>query len=185
MKKILSSDYFWGNLQLQFLLAKPSNTDGLVDRVASGSKRTELDQWIAKYEQEALEYVLGSDMTRDLITAIEYEPTDPPVPEDEPDPKWAWLKGIIYDDTAKVSFVANYVWFKHDRFTSVKQTARAIVEKKVGNAEVVSNTINSVDIWNEFIVLGRKVQSLIRANEDFANDIYVLPCLHKINEFGI
>ena len=185
MKKILSSDYFWGNLQNQYLLAKPSDSDGLVDRVASGSKRTEVDRWITKYEQEALEYVLGADMTRDLITAIEYEPTDPPVPEDEPDPKWAWLKGIIYDDTAKVSFVANYVWFKHDRFTSVKQTARAIVEKKVGNAEVVSNTINSVDIWNEFIVLGRKVQSLIRANEDFANDVYVLPCLHKINEFGI
>lgn len=247
MKQILDSTYFWGNLQIQFLSAKSSNMDGLADRVASGSKRTEIDQFIAKYEKEALEYVLGREMTANLIEALEYVPEEPeedilpdgdnvvvdddlaqeppidieapnepepeelptpepPVEEEEPiegeepvegeepeeeeepevypDPKWFWLRDVIYDTDAKSSFVANYVWFKHNRFTSVKQTARATIEKKVTNASVVSNTINEVDVWNEFVDLAHRVQWAIRHNEAF-NEVYNLPLVRKINEFGI
>ena len=175
MTPILTTDYFWGNLQLQFLNVKPSNADGLTDRVASGAKRTEIDQFISKYEIEALYDVLGVKLADEFVQGLSVE---------TPDTKWTWLKDQIYNTTAKTSFVANYVWIIYSRYTTVRQTARATIESKVGKAQTVSNTINEVDAWNEFVKLDRRVQQLIRENDDFA-DVVCLPRIETINEFGI
>ena len=96
----------------------------------------------------------------------------------------ALLKDQIYNATTKTSFVANYVWIIYSRYTTVRQTARATIESKVGKAQTVSNTINEVDAWNEFVKLARRVQQLIRENDDFA-DVVCLPRIETINEFGI
>ena len=175
MTPILTTDYFWGNLQLQFLNVKPSNADGLTDRVASGAKRTEIDQFISKYEIEALYDVLGVKLADEFVQGLSVE---------TPDTKWTWLKDQIYNTTAKTSFVANYVWIIYSRYTTVRQTARATIESKVGKAQTVSNTINEVDAWNEFVKLARRVQQLIKENDDFA-DVVCLPRIETINEFGI
>ena len=175
MTPIVTTEYFWGNLQLQFLNTKSSDMDGLVDRTASGAKRTEIERFIAKYEIEALYDVLGVKLADEFAQGLT---------EETPDTKWTWLKDKIYNSEDKISCVANYIYIVYSRYTAVRQTARATIESKVGKAQTVSNTMNEVSAWNEFVKLAQRVQQSIKENDDF-NDVYCLPRIYPINEFGI
>ena len=178
---MLDQTYFWGNLYTHFANQNEvSDEDGLVAKIAISGKQTTLDQFIAKYEKEAIVSVFGKQLSSDYFNGIEEETIDD---------KWAFMKSVIYDETNKVSFTANYVWFILDQYTTNTKTMRGSITESISKAKLVNNSTNQIQVFNEYVDLASNAREAVSESDLFAdyfaeNDIR-LPKIEHINRFWL
>lgn len=209
---LIDRSYFWGNLTLTYAERTASTGDGLSALVGVGSKQIEIERYISKYENRALYLFLGIDLTELFVTWLEAQ-TEPiePIEPTEPtgttgttgtteeveeidyceetyqltDEDFTFLKNLIFNEEAKISPIANYIWLKVEENTINTKTVRASIKEKVGNNISVSNATQQIEVYNEYVELANTVIYKLSNNEHFCRYFGQLRLLKKANRFWV
>lgn len=179
----LDPTYFEGTLKVQFASANPSLGGGLANAVAVTSKQNQLDDFIDRYELDALESVLGVPLANLLVKYINLkegeEWTEPDVTTEDMDA----LVKLVYNEERHISFTANYVWLRIEEENVNTPTMRGVATEKVDKCDMRSNLVKQIRVYNEYVKFGKDCQRFVIFNEDFKLFRFTLPRLRYANRF--
>lgn len=180
----LDHTYFTGRLSLPNL--KYSGTaSGVAATARMSLQENNLDYFIAIYESQFLDELLGETLAANMIEGLS---------ADTVDAIWSELKGKIYYvvDGIKLSPAANYVYFHYKRDHGHSTTAMlGEVEHKQTHATNVTDSVKLVDAWNSMCRMIRPIREYLRDNWDSYSpyaDRWSCACREQfkpINMFGI
>jgi len=154
--------------------------------------RDDVRNFITRYEDEFLQKALGYELYQAFKSGIE-APT--------PDQKWVDIKegkeftwygymfkwtGFVND--AKLSPIANYVYFKYMEDKASDITLVGAVVPNTDNGYRESGRFKMVDAWNEMVKLNENLLRFLYANTDIYTEWkfnYSKNLVTKINSFDI
>jgi len=120
MANLTDKTYFWGEIFLPNL--------GDDDELAS------LNAFIAQYEPEFLNYVLGEEVAADIPLAI---------------------KNILVDSTRKISPIANYIFYKYSLNGRTFTTATGQKDLNIQNTFKADDRPKIINAWNKMVDLNQ------------------------------
>lgn len=122
------------------------------------SEGARINQYIAFFEKEYLNKVLGVSMTDLLYSELEKETVEE---------KWQILKDKLAEDTNKISPIANYVYcsYLHEQEKMLMNRATAVVDK-VENQSVISNYTKIKQAWDKMVSMNSTLFYWLYANKD-------------------
>lgn len=123
-----------------------------------------IESFIQRYEPEYLRKLLGEELYNDFLA----------------NGNWDELKEILVDDSAKVSPVANYVYFHMVRHSQSTATINGV--KNDGDSNLVNPTQKMVWAWNDMVKQNRRIYMLLCKNYPVVTDEELL---EPINTFNI
>ncbi len=157
MPTIIDYTYFRDDIYLP----QTGNTEG----------RTLINQFIEKREPEYLKKALGYDLWKAFTTGIEGSGT--------PDQRWVdLLEGKEYEyasvnnkwegfeNDAKISPIANYVYYWYVSKKAVDNTLVGTATGAVDNNTRVNPMDTLVDAWNSMVDMNRALWEFLYANKD-------------------
>lgn len=101
------------------------------------------------------------------------------------DEDFQFIQAALYNETDKISPIANYVFLEVERNNINTKTVRASVVEKVGKSTNVSNSTQMILVYNEFVELANEVVYKITENEHFCKYYCDLRVFRKSNRFWI
>lgn len=128
---LINATYLWGELY--------------VAQKSTAAVAENLNLYINKYEPEFLKQLLGVSLYDDMLVGLAVTPT--------PDPKWTTLRDKIINSQAKVSPIANYVWYWMKRREVSQATGMGEVKPESENGTIVSPAGQMTRAWNEMVDL--------------------------------
>lgn len=145
------------------------------------SKKTQLDNFIARYEKIYLTSFLGSDLYDAFMAGL----SDPDVGE-----KWNDLKSMFVDETLFHSPIANYVYYNWVIQGDLTDSGMVIpVQDKT---KPISPVVSQVNAWNEMVMRNELIADWLYENKSVYESYGEYPIWIKgeglfeyINRFGI
>jgi hypothetical protein len=166
---LIDSTYFIGEILL------PNLTGSVPENQANVN---EVTRFIAKYEPEYLEAVLGDELYEAFLAGLE-----------EPDPiqqKWKDLQKKLVDTFNKVSPVADYIYAAIIDFRMTATTGLGEVESTAENSTIALNTGKMIQAYNNSVRKGRTVREwLVENAETYPEYEDSEFTLSTVNIFGI
>lgn len=144
---LIDKTYFIGGYALPNL-----NSVGGVATAATES----LNWHIEKYDPEYLRLVLGETLYMAFISGLAITPTIPA--------QWVALRNVLVDSTNKLSYIAGYVYFFHERTRFSFNTSQGQAKAKAQNADNVINTFPMRQAYNDSMDYGLTVREWIVTN---------------------
>lgn len=138
----------------------------------------ELSRFIAKYEPEYLDEVLGPVLSDAFQSGISSA---------TPDQRWIDLKAKLVNTTRKESPIAGYVYYHFYRDRLSTSSGLGEIESTAENANVVLNTDKMMRAYNDAVRKGRVVYEWVKANTETYPEFDLTHCLKlsTVNNFGI
>lgn len=146
-----------------------------VSKNLDAKRKSQLLHTIAVRELQFLKELLGKDLRDAFLAGLEEDPVEQ---------KWTDLKNQLYNDTDKISPVANYVYYFY--LDPVKITDIGAVIPKSDGVMSVSPLIRQVEIWNDMADLNLDIVEWLDENSDVyeVNDIEY-PRENWVKEYGL
>lgn len=126
-----------------------------IAQVDQETVRENLDVFITKYEAKFLTQLLGKTLYDAFLIGLD----DP-----QPDQIWTDLKGMLVDDTLKVSPIANYVYYFYSEDNATQTTGVSEVLAKAENASYYTPIRKMMRAWNEMVVRVRELRQWLTDN---------------------
>lgn len=151
--------------QSGLLLIKGITMSEVVPSLTGDAITEDLTWYIARYEREYLERLLGESMAFEFIEYLDSE--------SEPVDKWENLKSHLVIDmgkTVKLCPAANYVYYYYLRAHQSDATSTG-VKVDDDDGKLVSASQKMVDAWNDMVRLNRKVCAWMESCGDVYKDV--------------
>ena len=141
-------------------LATPSPTNRAIEE--------RINWYINRYEPEYLCKLLGEELYNDFLVS-------------EESALWDEFRKLVADTSARVSPIANYVYFFMVRSSQARATINGV--KKDGEESLVSPNEKLVCAWNDMVAANRKLYVWLCRN--FRNVQTEQEMLETINALGV
>ena len=141
-------------------LAAPSPTNEAI--------KNRIEWYIKRYESEYLCKLLGEELYNNFLAHREED-------------AWKEFEGMVADDSAKISPIANYVYFFLVRDSHATATINGV--KKDGDDNLVSPQRKMVRAWNDMVEHNRRIYSWLCRTFHKAQTEQEL--LETINDFNV
>jgi hypothetical protein len=167
---LIDSTYFVGEILL------PNLTGSVPENQANVN---EVTRFIAKYEPEYLEAVLGAELYEAFVTGLAVDPG--PIEQ-----KWIGLRAKLIDSANKVSQVADYVYSCIVNYRMTATTGLGEVESTADNSNIALNTDKMIQAYNNSVRKGRTIREWLVENAitypEYEDSEFTLS---TVNIFGI
>lgn len=172
---LIDKSYFTGEIVIPNL---ESCGAGISQSISNANSEL-LNKFIMKYEYLFLTKLLGGTLCGEFMRGVGAEDVED---------RWIALKNMIVHDTAKVSPIANYVYYWYLRNEETKTTGIGEVVGQANNAVVIGSCTKLSRAWNEMVDYLTGIISFVDTNrsvyQNFCPD-YKADIFFKINSFNL
>ena len=132
-----------------------------------------VNQAISEHEPDILKKALGDELYAAFVAGMEAT---------TPEAKWTSLANIIRDETVKISFVADWVYYQFRKEQATQMAGMVDVRQKFENADGAFQPRKMAQVWNRCRVGVMALYNFLRVNEttypEWTPRIYTGICSH-------